>query len=137
MPKNKGKGGKQFRKGKKEDDSDEKRELVIKDVGQEYAMVEQMMGDCRVKAKCCDNIERECHIRGKMRKKVWISKGDIILVSVRDFEPDKADVILKYSANEARKLQEYGQLDKNLKINETMEEDDSDDDNVEFKVDDL
>ncbi len=59
------------------------------------------------------------HIRGTMRKKIWINQGDIILVSLRDFQKDKGDVILKYSADEARSLKAYGELPANAKINET------------------
>jgi hypothetical protein len=33
---------------------------------------------------------------------VWINQGDIVLLSLRDFQDDKADVIVKYSADEAR-----------------------------------
>ena len=35
-------------------------------------------------------------------RKVWINQGDIILLSLRDFQDDKADVIVKYTADEAR-----------------------------------
>lgn len=35
---------------------------------------------------------------------VWINQGDIILLSLRDFQDDKADVIVKYTADEARNL---------------------------------
>lgn len=58
-------------------------------------------------------------IRGKMRKKVWINQGDIILLSLRDFQDNKGDVILKYTADEARSLKTYGELPEHAKINET------------------
>lgn len=58
-------------------------------------------------------------IRGKMRKKVWINQGDIILLSLRDFQDNKGDVILKYTADEARTLKSYGELPEHAKINET------------------
>ena len=35
-----------------------------------------------------------------MRKKVWVNNGDIILLGLRDFQDEKADVILKYLADE-------------------------------------
>jgi initiation factor 1A len=35
---------------------------------------------------------------------VWINQGDIILLSLRDFQDGKADVIVKYTADEARNL---------------------------------
>jgi translation initiation factor 1A len=54
-----------------------------------------------------------------MRKKVWINQGDIILLSLRDFQDNKGDVILKYTADEARTLKSYGELPEHAKINET------------------
>ena len=43
MPKNKGKGGKNRRRGKNE--NEEKRELTLKEEGQEYAQVMRMLGN--------------------------------------------------------------------------------------------
>jgi hypothetical protein len=64
---------------------------------------------------------------------VWINQGDIILLSLRDFQDDKADVIQKYTADEARNLKAYGELPETAKINETDTfGPGDDDDNVEF-----
>ncbi|KAH9393633.1 PREDICTED: eukaryotic translation initiation factor 1A, Y-chromosomal-like [Rhagoletis zephyria] len=136
MPKNKGKGGKNRRRGKNENE-DEKRELVFKEDGQEYAQVLKMLGNGRLEAFCFDGVKRLCHIRGKLRKKVWINQGDIILVGLRDYQDTKADVILKYNPDEARNLKSYGELPENAKINEIslnreFGEDDDDEDIIEF-----
>merc|ERR1712061_43687 len=40
---------------------------------------------------CFDGVERLCHIRGKLRKKVWIAQSDIVLVGLRDYQDAKAD----------------------------------------------
>ncbi|XP_015343440.2 eukaryotic translation initiation factor 1A, X-chromosomal isoform X4 [Marmota monax] len=85
MPKNKGKGGKNRCRGKNENES-EKRELVFKEDGQVYAQVIKMLGNGRLEAMCFDGIKRLCHIRGKLRKKVWINSSDIILVGLRDYQ---------------------------------------------------
>ncbi|VDP92121.1 unnamed protein product [Echinostoma caproni] len=69
MPKNKGKGGKNRRRGKNENES-QKRELIYKEDGQEYAKVERLLGNGRLEAYCFDGVKRLCHIRGKLRKKV-------------------------------------------------------------------
>jgi translation initiation factor 1A len=61
-----------------------------------------MLGNGRLQAQCFDGETRLAHIRGKMRKKVWINQGDIILISLRDFQDDKADVIVKYTVEEVR-----------------------------------
>jgi initiation factor 1A len=85
----------------------------------EYAQVVKMLGNGRLEALCFDGEKRLAHIRGKLRKKVWINQGDIILLSLRDYQDEKGDVILKYSADEARSLKAYGELPESAKINET------------------
>jgi len=85
----------------------------------EYAQVIKMLGNGRLEALCFDGEKRLAHIRGKLRKKVWINQGDIILLSLRDYQDEKGDVILKYSADEARSLKAYGELPETAKINET------------------
>jgi len=135
MPKNKGKGGKSRRRGKGDSGLD-KRELIFKEDGQEYAQVLTMLGGGRLEAQCFDGVKRLCGIRGKMRKRVWVSAGDIVLVGLRDFQDEKADVILKYSADEARNLKSYGELPETAKINESADVEFGEDDDVEFDFDD-
>lgn len=76
----------------------------------EYAKVERLLGNGRLVAYCFDDVRRLCHIRGKLRKKVWINSGDIILVSLRDYQDQKADVILRYLNEEARQLRACGEF---------------------------
>ncbi|XP_015055311.1 eukaryotic translation initiation factor 1A-like [Solanum pennellii] len=138
MPKNKGKGGKNRKRGKNEAD-DERRELIFKEDGQEYGQIQRMLGNGRCEAACIDGVTRLCHIRGKMHKKVWISSGDVVLLGLRDFQDD---VILKYMPDEARLLKAYGELPENFRLNEGVnvleEEDDApDDDYVEFEDEDI
>ncbi|ORX66749.1 nucleic acid-binding protein, partial [Linderina pennispora] len=130
-------GGKNRRRGKN-DTEHEKRELVFREEGQEYAQVVKMLGSGRVEALGFDGTKRLAHIRGKMRKKVWINQGDIVLISLRDFQDDKADVIMKYSADEARALKQYGELPENAKINETEAFEAEDDDvDFDFEIDEI
>mmetsp|Transcript_21982 Transcript_21982/g.77085 ORF Transcript_21982/g.77085 Transcript_21982/m.77085 type:complete len:143 (-) Transcript_21982:205-633(-) len=142
MPKNKGKGGKNRRRGKK-GDGEEKRELEFREDGQQYAKVLKMLGNCRVEAYCYDGVKRMCHIRGNMRKKVWVVAGDIVLVAPREFEDSKADIIHKFTNEEALKLKQFGELPENAKISEggDVGEDgaagDDDDGDFEFDVDDI
>ena len=135
-----GKGGKNRRRGK--NDSEEKRELIFKEDGQEYAQVLRMLGTGRLEAYCIDGVKRLCHIRGKMRKKVWVNTGDIVLLGLREYQDEKADVILKYMADEARSLKQYGELPDNIRVNDTDalmdDEVDGEEDLVDFEdVDDI
>lgn len=86
---------KKLSKPKKKTEAEEKRELIFKEDGQEYAQVLRMLGNNRLEAQCIDGVKRLCHIRGKMRKKVWVNQGDIVLIGLREFQDGKGDVILK------------------------------------------
>ncbi|CAG8454421.1 2146_t:CDS:2 [Diversispora eburnea] len=84
-----------------------------------------MLGNGRLEAQCFDGEKRLAHIR-----------GDIILISLRDYQDAKADVILKYTTEEARNLKAYGELPENAKINETDTFGPEDDEcNFEFDID--
>ena len=61
--------------------------------------------------------------------------GDIILISLRDYQDTKGDVILKYSADEARLLKLYKELPDTAKINETDTYGAEDDEGVRFEFD--
>lgn len=124
-------------RGKNENESF-KRELIFKEDGQEYASVTKMLGNGWLETIGCDGTKRLGHIRGAFRKKVWIGVGDVILLSLRDYQDEKADIILKYTPDEARLLKSYGEIPENLKINETEnmgEEEEGAD--VEFDIDEI
>ena len=60
------------------------------------------------------------------------AQGDIVLVGLRDFQDEKADVILKYMADEARSLKAYGELPESIRVNETDTFDEERGDNEDF-----
>ena len=97
-------------KNQKSRDEKQKREIVFAEENQMYAVVEKMLGNCRLAAKCMDGKSRICHIRGKLRKRVWIREDSVILIGLRQFEDDKADVIHCYFPEEVRRLKTYGEL---------------------------
>ena len=64
------------------------------------------------------------------------------MVGLREYQPDKCDVIHKYTTDEARSLQAYGELPATARINQTavdmaMEDADGDDDDVGFDFDEV
>ena len=90
--------------GKKRTNRETKnRHLEEPEEGQCYAIVQDLLGNGRLRALCSDNQIRLAKIRGSLRKsshKILIEKNDLILVSMRDFE-DKIDVLHKYTYEEA------------------------------------
>ncbi|CAD8088017.1 unnamed protein product [Paramecium primaurelia] len=113
MPKNKGRGGKNYRRGKNENLT--KRQLETKDDGQDYAQVIKLLGSGRLICLCLgDSKQRLGHIRGKMRRKVWIQNGDIVLVALREFQDEKCDVVYKYFPEEIKQLKNLKEIPENL-----------------------
>jgi translation initiation factor IF-1 len=91
MPKRNVRGGKGFKKGRKDGGVD--RNLVAKfegkDAGQLYGRVITVLGNRRFKCFCDDGQERICKLRGLLcwgprRQRVEI--GDIVLLSERSFD---------------------------------------------------
>lgn len=125
MVKNKGKGGKYYKRSKNIS-NDDKRQLIFKEPGQEYAIVKKMLGNGRCDLYCFDGMDRIGHIRGNMMKKVWIVVDDIVLISLRDFQNEKADIFHKYTLEESKILQQYDEIDLKFKndISTINQEDD-------------
>jgi translation initiation factor 1A len=111
MTKNTG-GGKKHKRGARPNVG--KREVIFKDDHQEYGLVDKMLGDMRCLVLCSDSTTKVCHIRGKFKRRVWINPGDTVLISTREFEDEKADVIHKYSPDEAELLKYNGEFDPSL-----------------------
>jgi translation initiation factor 1A len=90
------------------------RELVLNVAGEsDYGLVTKMLGNKRVEVlilnsgKCV-----QCKIAGHVR--TWVTKDDIVLVGLRDFQLDRADVIHKYTNDESRKLIKAGYIPNSL-----------------------
>ena len=84
---------------------------MIKEEGQEYAKVTTLLGNRRVTLDCMDGKKRLGRIRGNMKKKrIFINKDDYVLVGLRDFQDEKADVLDKYTEHEIKKLIKAGEI---------------------------
>jgi len=99
--------------------------LIIKEEQETYGQVINALGNNRLMVKCfSDGKDRVCTIRGSMRKKIWINKNDIVLVSLRDFQDDKADIIHKYDESDVKKLKKMNEIIIDDKTQEFINDDD-------------
>ena len=71
----------------------------------------KMLGFDRIMVKCQDGKERLCRVRGKLKRRVWIRDGDIVLVSPWDFQSDtRGDIFWRYRKNQTDQLRQKGYL---------------------------
>jgi len=90
---------------------DELSEMVLPSANDVLGVAVKLLGFDRVLVKCQDGHERLCRIRGKMKRRVWIRQGDIVLVSPWDFQSDKrGDIFWRYKRSQAEWLRRKGHL---------------------------
>ena len=80
--------------------------------GQVLGRVIQILGGGWLKVQCEDDKVRNCRIRGKIRKRMWIRIDDVVLVEPwQDMQSDeRGEVITRYTKTQARWLQKRGYL---------------------------
>lgn len=92
-----------------------KREIQFRKPGEtEYGVVKQMLGNSRVLLRLSNSDDKGDNvlgiIRGNMRRREWISVGDVVLVGLRDFQDGKVDVLLRYNDSEVRVLKRIKEI---------------------------
>jgi translation initiation factor 1A len=72
--------------------------------GEIFGVASQLLGAARIKVMCEDNVSRMGRITGKMKKKMWIREGDLLILRPWGFQEGKADIIFRYSRTQATYL---------------------------------
>tara|TARA_B100000963_G_C22559892_1_gene640839 strand:+ start:354 stop:890 length:537 start_codon:yes stop_codon:yes gene_type:complete len=129
-----GKKSKDKNKKRKKYGGDRERSLVYADDYQFYAIITKMLGDGRVMLKYINSKNRLTQsmgiIRGKMKRRVWINEGNLVLISERGFEDKKVDIIYKYNDKEMHILKNDGSVSKLLVGNYEDKNKDKDDEDL-------
>lgn len=77
---------------------------LIKGKGEEYAYVQDKFGDGRFNVICYDKVSRLGIVRGKIKNYCRIQKSSLVLISIRDFEDGKCDILYEYLPDDIDKL---------------------------------
>ncbi|MEK6906936.1 MAG: translation initiation factor eIF-1A [Nanoarchaeota archaeon] len=72
--------------------------------------IEQRLGGSRMRVRCLDGKTRICRVPGRLKRKLWIREGDLLLVEPWEFDNDKGDVVFKYQSNQIDWLKKKGYL---------------------------
>jgi len=104
--------------GRKEDElaEQQKQEMEIRRIktprGKEtFGVVARKLGASRLEVKCFDGKTRVCRIPGRLRRRLWVNPGNIVIVEPWEFSGDnKGDVIFKYTPTQVSYLKQKGLL---------------------------
>ncbi|MDP7323503.1 MAG: translation initiation factor eIF-1A [Candidatus Woesearchaeota archaeon] len=86
---------------------------------QSIGILDQRLGASRSRVRCLDGKTRICRIPGKLKRRLWVRAGDIVLVQPWELGGDgKGDIIIKYRPAQVDFLKRKGMLDKLTDVDE-------------------
>ncbi len=82
-------------------------------------ILEERVGGSRARVKCLDGKTRICRIPGRLKRRLWVRAGNVIIIEPWELGGDeKGDIIYKYRPNQVAWLKKNGHLDKLSDFNE-------------------
>ncbi len=84
--------------------------------GEIFGIADQLLGASRIKVMCADGKSRLGRIPGKMKKRMWIREGDLVVVRPWEFQNEKCNILHRYTKTEASYLSRRGVVPKSIDI---------------------
>lgn len=82
--------------------------------GEIFGVADQLLGASRIKVVCADGKSRMGRIPGKIRKRLWIRTGDLVIVRPWSFQDEKSDIVWRYTKTQAANLSRKRLIPKEL-----------------------
>lgn len=90
--------------------------LPRKKEGEVFGIADQLLGASRIKIMCADGKSRMGRIPGKIKKRMWIREGDLVIVQPWDFQDEKANIVYRYTKTQAMYLSRKKMIPKSIDI---------------------
>jgi translation initiation factor 1A len=73
-------------------------------------VIEERLGGNKMKVNCLDGKTRNSRVPGRLKRKLWLRPGDVVLIEPWEMDKDKGDVIFKYPSNQIEWLKRNGYI---------------------------
>ncbi len=73
-------------------------------------VIDQRLGASRMYVRCFDGKKRICRVPGRMKRRLWVREGDIVLVEPWEYDSEKGDIIFKYRQTQIAWLKKNGYI---------------------------
>jgi len=84
--------------------------------GEMFGIADQLLGASRIRVMCADGKHRLGRIPGKIRKRMWIREGDLVIVQPWEFQDEKANILYRYTRTQAMYLSRKKMIPKSIDI---------------------
>ena len=81
---------------------------------EQFGVVDQAMGGGHLKIFCQDGKIRLGRIKGKLKKRMWMREGDVVVIIPWEFQDEKCDVTYRYTQIQSQNLARRGVIPKHL-----------------------
>jgi len=115
LPPQKKKGKKGKGRGPSEGETVTRVKFPNKKMGEMFGRIVEIYGNDRMGVFCEDGQHRIGRIRGKIKKRVWIRQGDLVIINPWDFDQGKCEISWRYTRAE------IGWLERNKRIPEILD----------------
>ena len=98
---------------KRPEESDENKPVRVKlpRGEQVIGIIDQRVGGNKMMVACLDGKTRNCRVPGRLKRKLWLRPGDVVIVEPWELDKDRADVLFKYPHTQISWLRNKGYLE--------------------------
>lgn len=88
-----------------------RKNLRMPDSDQEFGVVTEHNGGNHVRVRCMDGVERMGRIPGRMKYRVWINEGDVVIIEPWEWQDEKGTIEWRYDDQDADQLRREGHIE--------------------------
>ena len=74
-------------------------------------IVEQRVGGNKMFIACLDGKTRNCSVPGRLRRRLWLRPGDVVIIEPWELDNEKGDILFKYRPNQVAWLKKNNYLE--------------------------
>ncbi len=75
-------------------------------------IIEERHGGNKMKVSCLDGKQRNCRVPGRLKRKLWLRPGDVVIIEPWELDAEtRGDIIFKYRPNQIAWLRKNGFLE--------------------------
>lgn len=78
--------------------------------GEVIGIIEQRLGGNKMNVDCTDGKTRNCRVPGRLKRKLWLRPGNVVIVQPWELDDNKGDIVLKYNSSQVSWLRKQGYL---------------------------
>jgi len=74
-------------------------------------IIEQRFGGNKMNVNCLNGKSRNCRVPGRLKRKLWLRPGDVVIIEPWELDDSKGDVLFKYNKSQLMWLRKNNYLE--------------------------